>query len=151
MDLPKRKSPRLSGYDYSTANHYFVTVCTHEKSCIFGSADTLNERGSIAEKELLRTASRFENVFVDKYVVMPNHIHAIIVIENAEKPPSLSTVIGSYKSAVSRKIHDSAPELRVWQKSFYDRIIRGDKDYAQVCEYIEENRRKLRCLLRGEI
>ncbi len=151
MDLPKRKLPRLSGYDYSSANHYFITVCTHGKSCIFGSADAISEFGSIAERELIDLENHFKNVFVDKYVVMPNHIHAIIVIKNDERVHSLPTVIGSYKSAVSRKIHESMPKLKVWQKSFYDRIIRSDKDYVQICKYIEENHRKLQCLMSGEV
>lgn len=150
MQLPKRKQMRLPGYDYSSANYYFVTICTHEKSFVFGSVDMINKLGSIAEKELLDIKNHFENVIVDKYVIMPNHIHAIVVIEDGEAP-TLSSVIGSYKSAVSKKIHEIIPEIAVWQKSFYDHIIRNDREYAQICKYIEENHHKLRYLMSGEI
>ncbi len=150
MELPKRKLQRLPGFNYSSVNYYYVTVCTHEKSCIFGSANTINAYGVIAEEELLTINNRYSDVFVDKYVVMPNHIHAIVVIGSDGKE-SLSKVIGNYKAGVSRTIHKSAPNLTVWQKSFYDHIIRGDDEYKKICSYIEENRNKLQCIINGEI
>ncbi len=151
MQLAKRKLPRLDGYDYSNANHYFITICTHEKNCIFGSIDITNEFGKIAENELKNIKSHFEYVYVDKYVVMPNHIHAIIVIENVEKTPNLSTVVGSYKSGVTKTIHSYDPKLKVWQKSYYDRIIRNDEEYKKICKYIDENHHKLRCIKNGDV
>ena len=144
MTLPKRKLPRLKGFDYSTENYCFVTICTKDKKCIFGETNQRNEFGRIAEKELQELSEHYDGVRVEKYVIMPDHIHAIIVIgcDDAERSrpfPTLSTVVGLYKSGVSRKIHEKCPELEVWQKSFYDSIIRDDKDYMEIWKYIDGN------------
>ena len=87
---------------------------------------------------------KYENVRISKYVIMPNHIHAIIVIEacSAErsKPfPTLSTIVGLYKSGVARHIHKNEPNIKVWQKSFYDHGIRNQQDYDEIWQYIENN------------
>ncbi len=101
MSLPERKNTRLSGFDYTSENYYFVTVCTYEKKCLFGNAEKLNRNGLLAQEELVNVPSHFSGVRVDKFVVMPNHIHAIVVIAKTGGP-SLSTIIGLYKSGVSR-------------------------------------------------
>src|SRR5665647_2001331 len=80
MDLPNRKSPRLHGYDYSNQNYYFITMCTHEKMHLFGDVNALNECGKIAETELLEIQHHHDGVEIDKYVIMPNHVHAIVII-----------------------------------------------------------------------
>lgn len=142
MELPKRKLTRLNGYDYSLPNYYFVTICTKDKRCIFGDAQKLNVYGKIVKDEIMNISKHFDNVEVDKYVVMPNHIHAILIFNNAERSrpfPTLSTVIGLYKSGVSKEIHKIDSSLDVWQKSFYDKIIRNEKAYQAVCQYIDEN------------
>ena len=79
----------------------------------------------------------FPGVVVDKYVVMPNHIHAIIVLK--EHGVGLSTVIGQYKTAVTRKIRSAAPNMIVWQRSFHDHIIRNQKSYELIWSYIDSN------------
>ncbi len=144
MELPERKRQRLKGFDYSSENYYFVTICTHNKMCIFGEPDSLNEFGKIAENDLLDITSHFDGVAVDKYVIMPNHIHAMLSIgcdgsERSRPFPTLSTVIGQYKSGVARKIHQLIPDIEVWQKSFYDSIIRNDAAYREIWQYIDEN------------
>ena len=83
--LPKRKSPRISGYDYGTPNYYFITVCTHEKQCLFGDPEKLNCDGIIVKKCLEKIPSISSGIMLEKYVVMPNHIHAILVIQGEEK------------------------------------------------------------------
>lgn len=148
MELPNRKLPRLNGYDYSTPNYYFVTICTHERMLLFGNPDRLSCCGRLAESELLNISNHFKNVKIDKYVIMPNHIHAIIVIgceresERSRPFPTLSNIIGLYKSGVSKRIHAVMPEVRVWQKSFYDRIIRNEVGYREIWKYIDENPQK---------
>ena len=147
MTLPKRKLPRLNGFDYSSENYYFVTICTKDKKCIFGDPDHLNEFGRLAEKELQGISAHYDGIEVEKYVIMPNHIHAVIVIgcDGAERSrpfPTLSTVVGQYKSGVARKIHARCPELEVWQKSFYDSIIRNDNAHMEIWKYIDENQIK---------
>ena len=142
MELPKRRRIRLNGYDYSTANYYYVTICTHNKARLFRNGSfSLTQYGEIAEKELLRVSERFSEVQIDKYAVMPNHIHAVIVInaEQAKQPPALGTIIGLYKSGVSKQIHVVSPDLDVWQRSYYDHIIRGERDYLDIWRYIDEN------------
>ena len=144
MILPKRKLPRLQGFDYSAENYYYVTLCTYDKKNIFGRPENINEIGKIAERELLNIHTHFQGVTIDKYVIMPNHIHMIVVIgcEMAERSrpfPTLSTVIGLYKSGVSKKVHEIYPNVQVWQKSFFDRIIRDENGYLEVLRYIEEN------------
>jgi REP element-mobilizing transposase RayT len=101
-----RKSTRLPGYDYSRINYYFVTICTHNKSCIFGTIKQLNEIGEIAKYEMNKITSQHQGVYIDNFIIMPNHVHAIVVLEydNKEgKKPRLDNVIGLYKSGVSRK------------------------------------------------
>lgn len=145
MSLPKRKLPRLSNFDYSSENYYYVTICTHNSEKLFGMPNQLTVYGKIAEKHILNIANHYEGISLDKYVIMPNHIHAIIVIgcdpeaERSRPFPTLHTILGLYKSGVSREIHQISPQLKVWQKSFFDKIIRNQEAYLEVYRYIEEN------------
>lgn len=145
MQLPKRKLPRLSGFDYSSENYYYVTVCTHNRENIFGMQDNLTAYGEIAKTHLLNIENHFDGILIDRFVIMPNHIHAIIVIgcspetERSRPFPTLPTIMGLYKSGVSRDIHKLNPDLKIWQKSYFDKIIRNNDAYLEVCRYIEEN------------
>ena len=132
-----RKNPRIRDFDYSTPNYYFVTICTHEKRCIFGTPETLNAFGNIAKSGLLEIENHFSGVGVDKYVVMPNHVHAIIVLQNSSA--NLSTIIGQYKAFVTKQIHTVSPTKTVWQTSYHDHIIRSQKSYERIWYYIETN------------
>ena len=138
--FPNRKNPRLENYDYSTPNYYFVTICTKNKSCIFGTITHPNSYGEIAEQGLLEIPAHFPNVEIDKYIVMPNHIHAIIVLQKGAK--NLSTIIGQYKSYVTRCIHRENPKLEIWQTSFHDHVIRNQNSYEHIWNYIDGNRQK---------
>ena len=135
----------MNGYDYSSENKYFVTICTDKRNQYFWTENRINSFGRIAENELLEICNHFKCVQVDKYVVMPNHIHLILTIGckpelKLQQPlPTLSTVIGQYKSAVSRKIHLINPKITVWQKSFHDRIIRNEAEYLKLWKYIDKN------------
>ena len=135
--FPVRKSPRIKHYDYATPNYYFVTICTSSKACLFGSPQRLNHRGKIAQSGLLEIAKHFHGVYIDKSVVMPNHIHAIIVLQN--EVANLSTIIGQYKSFVTKKLHETEPNLQVWQTFFHDHVIRNEKSYQKIWNYIETN------------
>ena len=142
--LPERKHIRLREYDYSQNNFYFVTICTHNKALLFGLGERLTDYGECAEKCLLTIHSIFPCVRLDKYVIMPNHIHAIIVIDHDTAAsmyagPTLGTVIGNYKAAVSREIHQIDPNQIVWQARYYDHVIRNQQDYEAVWRYIDEN------------
>jgi len=145
MNLPNRKLQRLSTYNYADNGYYFATICTHNKKYLFGDINNLNTIGNIAKSELENISAHFEHVKIDKYVIMPNHIHFIVVIESdvrteRSRPfPTLSTIIGLYKSGVSKCIHELRPDITVWQRSFHDRIIRNEEDYLNIWKYINDN------------
>lgn len=158
MDLPERKKNRMSGYDYSLCGAYFVTICVKNKEqLLWRNAETivrveeiiLTDYGRIVEKYINEINFCYSCVSVSKYVIMPDHIHLIVCIspsvEQYEKgrlvaAPTLSNVIGQMKRAVSKEIGFS-----IWQKTFYDHIIRDERDYMEVCKYIDENPMKYIC------
>ena len=151
-ELPKRKKIRLENYNYSSAGAYFVTVCTQDRKKLFWSdntnvvADTigpkkveLSSAGEIVDDAINQISEHYKNVVVDKYCIMPDHIHLIIFILSDENgriisAPTLQTVVGQMKRYVSKKLGGS-----VWQKSFVDRVIRNDKGYRKTWEYIDNN------------
>ena len=148
MELPKRKSPRIPGYDYSTNGAYFITVCTYEKKQLFGSigADSISAR--MVERTFLETIQKYDNVKSPVYVVMPNHFHAIIQIERAdmESAPTISQIIQSFKRYSTGEYiklvnENKLPRFdgKVWQRSFHDHVVRGEKDYLEIWNYIEGN------------
>ncbi len=153
MDLPKRKLTRLKGYDYSSPGMYFVTLCTAHKLHLFGEIKNermiLNKLGEIVNNEISKIHSHYENITVHKYVIMPNHIHMIIDISDAEginpfptKKYDISNVIGKFKAGVSGIEGDAfmhSAKKTIWQSSFHDHIIRGEKDYRKIWEYIDTN------------
>ncbi len=138
-----RKSPRIREYDYSTENYYFITVCTHNKACIFGKADALTKLGTLVSQELRAIGDHYLSVKVDAFSVMPNHIHAIIVLEaHDEKKPSLSQILAQFKSGVSRKAKKLGVCLPIWQRSFHDRIVRNRQEYEKIWNYVTFNHQK---------
>ena len=155
MSGPVRKSPRMSFFDYASSHYYFVTICTHEKKCIFGYTDNLSRYGQIAADSITRISAHYSSVAVDKFVVMPNHIHMILIIgcdPDKKENPSLDQVVGAYKSGVSREIHKIGYTFPVWQRSFHDHVIRNQKDYERIWAYIDTNpmRWETDCFYYGE-
>jgi REP-associated tyrosine transposase len=153
-ELSGRKSPRLPTFDYTTAGAYFVTICTHQRRDLFGKVidarTQLSEAGEIVEAEWYKTAGKRPYLHLDRHVVMPNHFHGIVILDGSEAvrdiqrpgaPRSLPAIIGGFKAASSRRIallsdHADRP---VWQRSYYDRIIRNDRDLHTIRNYIDEN------------
>ena len=135
--FPFRKNPRMKGYDYSTPNYYFVTICTWQKQHLFGQAGNLNVYGELAKQGLQEIESHFPSVKVEHFVVMPNHVHAILILQ--EQNVSLSVVIGQYKAYVTKAIRKYLPDYHVWQSSFHDHVIRNQKSYEQIWLYIDAN------------
>ena len=148
-ELPVRKRIRLRGYDYSREGVYFVTVCVKDRHELFGSIDvgatalgrtcpivTLTPLGECLN-ETIQLANK-ENVSIEKYVIMPNHIHMIIALSAGDRGRSpLQYVIRNIKSYVTKQAGFSP-----WQKSFHDYIIRTKADYQRISQYIDENPRK---------
>ena len=135
--FPSRKSPRLKQFDYSTPNCYFLTICTWNKQCLFGNPGYLNTYGKAAEDGLLEIERHFSNAKLDKYVVMPNHVHMILSLHGSGS--GVPTIIGLYKSYVSKRIHAITSEVRVWQSSYHDHVIRNQYSYDQIWLYIDAN------------
>ena len=152
-ELPKRRPTRLKNFDYNENGSYFVTICTETHKEFLSSVKAeenkmpevkLSEIGKIVEEEINEIQKRYERVTVERYVIMPNHVHLIIFIDGfnlkeTEKLPTLSDIICSFKSLSARKIKKNFSIQKVWQRSFYDHIIRNEKDYSVRCNYIEKN------------
>ncbi len=146
-NLPKRKPTRLKHYNYSANGAYFITICTKNKQKILGQisgtenpAVHLSEYGKIAEK-YLRSANKMKHITLDKYVIMPNHIHMILSIcansnDTAPSPASaaLPLAISAFKRLVQRAIGKT-----IFQRSYHDHIIRNKADYQKIWEYIDTN------------
>ena len=147
-ELPKRKSIRLSQYDYSQNGAYFITICTKDRQSLFGSvgADSISARTITTTFE--NTIKQYSGIAAPIFVVMPNHFHAIIMIERAdmESAPTISDVVQAFKrySTVeySKLVHQGMLppyDKQVWQRGFYDHIIRNQSDYDEIYRYIENN------------
>ena len=145
--VPIRKPNRLAGYDYAQNGAYFVTICTRYKRCMFGTIQggeiepvmRMNETGLAVERMIQGIHIHYPSVEVSRYCVMPNHVHLLLSFGISEQNPSLSTVINQFKGAVTKTL--GAP---VWQKGFYDRVIRDLSDFRKIGEYIEHNPAKWR-------
>jgi putative transposase len=142
-DKPSRRSTRLQGADYAAAGAYFVTICTHQKACLFGSVKmvsvVLNAYGDIADECWQAIPLHFPHVELDSYIVMPNHIHGILVVE--AEGAALGVIVQSFKAAVSRRLRQEALHLEgsIWQRNYYEHIIRNDDDFSRIKGYILEN------------
>lgn len=185
----QRHSIRLKGYDYARAGAYFITICTHQRQYFFGDVVRaglapaqmqLNELGQIALEQWHYLSERFKSIETDAFVVMPNHIHGIIVIHDpqpeeagftptpimaiptqisqnaqsgggASPPPTgipiwvtVGNIVGAYKSLVANeclKIFKTQNETmgKLWQRNYYEHIIRDEKSYLEIAQYIFDN------------
>jgi putative transposase len=181
----QRKSIRLNEYDYSFPNWYYITICTHERRNLFGKVNNgkmiLNKLGNGVEEEWMRTKEIRKYVDLDYYIIMPNHLHGIIIIEqsieknNFQSPShttenvgatrrvapnnddraiqriaptkqtlisnSLGSIIGQYKSKVTKRLRELSgnSELKIWQRNYYEHIIRNKIDLQNIRNYIADN------------
>lgn len=158
MEQPKRKNIRFQGFDYRSLTAYFVTVCTHDRQCVFGTIDSgilkSSRRGLIAAECWKAIPTHNPHVELDNFIVMPNHVHGILRFVGATHassaagsgPPthSLGAVIGSYKAAVSKMINRLRPAaaISLWQRSYYDHVIRHDRAYELIWQYTDDNPRR---------
>ena len=138
MTYYSRKSPRIPNYDYSNQNYYFITICTHNRKCIFGNPNHLNDLGKIVKRHIDNISSFYYGVLIDKYVVMPNHIHMIICV-SGDGNPDVSQIVGQFKIGVTKEIRQNNPNMEIWQRSYHDHIIRNQKSYENIWLYIDGN------------
>ena len=164
--LPRRKNIRLKNYDYSRAGYYFITICTQDKLKLFGeiinAESILNNRGEMIKKWIFQLENKFPHISIHKYIIMPNHIHCIIILEpdlrvypknNTIKNkqyehtgPPLPQIIQWFKTMTTNEYikgvkNEIYPPFnkRIWQRNYYDRIIRNEQEYKKIYEYIETN------------
>ena len=150
--LPERKPNRLPTFDYASNGAYFVTLCTQNKRCILSTVAVgatcgrppvieLTAAGEIVEREILRLNETYENLRVEHYTIMPNHVHLLLVIDafggRPQVAPTVSRAMKQFKGAVTKRLGAS-----VWQKGFHDHVIRSESDYACHLQYIDENPKK---------
>ncbi len=154
MEKRNRKQVRLAEYDYSNDGSYFITICSKEHRCIFshivgdGVLDVplcrLTDYGKLAEKTLLEVTRHYENVTLDSYVIMPNHIHLLLTFRGTSRTPSPTTcgrASASVPSFIStwKRFANKAAGADLFQRSYYDHIIRDEMDFVTRLRYIEEN------------
>ena len=166
---PRRRSIRLEGFDYSQPGAYFITAVTLNRACmfetIFVDQVNLNPIGRLVESEWQRLEQRFSHIQLGSWIVMPNHIHGIIHLiqseivqqpfENADLlkpleqfgspiPGYIPTIIRSFKSSVTQQHQNLYRDYstKIWQRNYYDHIIRGESDLENIHDYILDNPRK---------
>ncbi len=150
MELPQRKPTRLKTFDYNSNGYYFITICTHNKDCILGQVvgdgahdvpkTHLSTEGKVVEKYIL-SSNNIPQITIDKFVIMPNHIHLIIAVENngTSKAPSPTNSIISHAVSTLKRFVNKAVGRNIFQRSFHDHIIRSYEDYLQIWNYIDTN------------
>lgn len=160
---PHRQSIRLKGYDYSQPGAYFITISTFNKECFFGHVQgdriTLSPAGEIASGFWRAIPKHFKKIELDEFIVMPNHIHGVIIITESGRGVkfnaptvnrnyfsrispqygSISVIIRTYKSAVSHWCKQNGYEYFQWQRNYYEHVVRNEEDLAQIRETIVGN------------
>ena len=175
MELPCRKQIRLKGYDCSSNGAYFITICTQNNLKILGDVGDgfpvpcappsknspvpfvkLNTFGEIVGKYIQKIPDKYSAVTVDKYIIMPNHVHMLIMILNKTESnragshedhgtgnpsPTVGTIVGWFKYQTTKIInaHNNDAGTKIWQRSYHDHIIRNETEYSAIWEYIDEN------------
>jgi REP element-mobilizing transposase RayT len=164
-DKHHRRSIRLPGYDYSNPGAYFVTICSWQKECIFGEIVNgvirLNEYGVVVNKFINNIPDRFVDTELDCSVIMPNHVHAIFIIAcivgaihelplrnvsalehcKQRRIMLLSKIVGWFKMNSSKHINQirNTPGAPLWQRNYYERVIRNETELFQLRKYIQNN------------
>lgn len=170
-DFLNRKPIRLREFDYSEPGDYFVTICVDDRSCLFGEIENfemvLNEAGKMIGEWWLELKNKFPNTYLDEFIIMPNHIHAILTIlceeddsssvgeplcglPDSGRPrraaPTISEMIDWFKTMTTNQYINGVKtrswkpfNKRIWQRSFHDHIIRNDDDLEEIRTYIISN------------
>jgi putative transposase len=167
-DIHHRRSIRLKGYDYPATGSYFITICAHERECLFGEIVDgemmLNEFGTVVKDEWLKSSGIRSEIQLNEYVVMPNHIHGIVCMVGEHrfarpvkgdqpiaptnplgpKSRSISALVAGFKAVVTKRINEmrQTPGIAMWQRNYYDHIIRNEADYNRIAEYVVSNPRQ---------
>ena len=148
-DLPKRKPNRLNSYDYSQSGLYFITICVKDKRHLLGKIDQpnnaviLSRYGKIVKNKIMITESYFSCASFVQFVIMPNHIHFIINLKNEEYQDNTSQerfnmkiplIVSMLKRLINKEVG-----FNIWQRSYHDHIIRNEREYKLISDYIQNN------------
>lgn len=146
-NLPQRKQLRLKGYNYNNNGYYFITICTKNRKKLLSKINVgvaahsgpkieLTNIGKIIKKYIQNYNLKFKNIRIDEYIIMPDHIHLIIKLFGSPKAatPTISNIINSFKTLITKEIGYS-----IWQRNYYEHIIRNEKEYLEIIEYIYNN------------
>jgi len=161
---PRRHSLRLRGFDYSQSENYFITICAHDRKLMFGAIAggkmILNSAGEAVRAAWFGLPRRFPSVVLREFIVMPNHLHAILGLTQpiraiargaassaptAGRPgvpyPALGKIIRAFKSLSAIQVNRALGQAgrSVWQRNYYERVIRPGKEYGQIRKYMLEN------------
>ena len=135
---PVRKMIRLSDFSYTKKGMYFITICTKNRIEILGKIRhnniKLTKEGEITKEFIQELEKTFDNISINEYIIMPNHVHMLIEINKEKENISIIKIIKKYKSSISQRLGYS-----IWQKSYYDHIIRDEKEYYIIKKYIQDN------------
>ncbi|MBR4878005.1 MAG: transposase [Rhodocyclaceae bacterium] len=148
-DIHHRRSIRLKNHDYAQPGAYFVTICTHNRACVFGDVVDgvmiLNGAGALVWDEWLRLTARFPHLLPDAFVVMPNHLHGILAHAGRVHPeagghvPTVGEMVRTFKAATARQIRQHGFDTFAWQRNYYEHVIRNEASLQGVREYIQNN------------
>jgi len=151
-NIHRRRSIRLKEYDYSQAGMYFMTICAHKRACLFGEIEkdamVLNDAGKIVRATWNNLPEHYAHVALDELVIMPNHLHGIVVFDALVGPAparhGLSEIVRAFKTFSSRRINEirGTRGASVWQRNYWERVIRNESELAHIREYIQNNPRQ---------
>jgi putative transposase len=155
-EIHHRRSIRLKGYDYSQAGLYFITACTQHRQCLFGGVAkgemVMNDAGKMVTQQWHDLSTRFNQIELHEFIVMPNHCHGIIKI--TVRVPLVGTltemtvgnIVGAFKSLTTNAYIKGVNQLnweafngKLWQRNYYERIIRNQEAYLRISRYIQAN------------
>jgi putative transposase len=148
-DKHHRRSIRLKGYDYTSSGAYFVTICAQGRECALGEVSDgkmmLNDWGEAVAETWLWLADQYAYVTLDSWIVTPNHLHGIVVMQGGKEPPSkhkpLGRLVGAFKTVSTRRINElrAHPGASFWQRNYWEHIIRNDEHLNGIRDYIHTN------------
>lgn len=130
-NLPERKNIRLKDYDYSSNGVYFVTICTHR------NRPNIKKYKEKVKKTLLSLTERFNGLKVDYYVLMPTHVHIILIFEDVGI--TLGQIVRTFKALVTKNTNGFDKSNPYWQRNYYEHVIRNERALYKIREYIKNN------------
>jgi REP-associated tyrosine transposase len=158
-NIHHRRSIRLKGYDYSQTGLYFIPICCQNRACLFGEINDgkmiLNDAGEMVQTVWNNLPNHYGHIKMDTFIIMPNHIHGIIALTNVVgaglkpapttgKRHGLPEIVRALKTFSARHINEicKTPGTKIWQRNYWEHIIRNENEYQRITQYIINNPKK---------